>query len=572
MAILSITSIIILLIFQGGFYPYAYLLVALLGGVGIIVSKRSIAITRELGFLFIISLAYLFSSLYNGLSYGTLGQTLLPLACLIMGMVFSLLDDEEKIINNYPAKQEERVNETRIYTYDSLNRMITSKKTDNISQTVSNASYTYDKVGNCTKSIEDGVTTYSTYNSLNQLVQRNVSKNGARVGLTFYSYDANGKQILEQTMVSPPTITETIQKEYDSNNQLMKVTCREGNASGTIKYTQENTYNYDGQRISKTDNGVTTHYYYQEGVLLYTTDNSGNKTSQNVVGPQENVIATIRYEDNGQHTYFYNKNIRTSVTNVVDESGNGVVSYKYDDYGTTIKYGNEDFYNEVCYTSGVYDELTGLYYLNARYYNPESATFITQDSYRGEQDDYGTWNLYAYCGGNPIAYVDLSGHKKKKSVKIPKGYGTTISYMGHHLIKAKSSDQYKLKARAKKDKKYKKKKPEYYAMIDNRILIATKANIGNKLKVSVGDYVNVKFKKSKAKKTVTYKCMIGDIKGADADNSWGHYGGQGVVEIIYHDYNPPKGYKKNKYKYDDRTVQLVQDNWDFALKQWDYSL
>ena len=58
-----------------------------------------------------------------------------------------------------------------------------------------------------------------------------------------------------------------------------------------------------------------------------------------------------------------------------------------------------------------------------------------------------------------------------------------------------------------KDKKYKKKKPEYYAMIDNRILIATKANIGNKLKVSVGDYVNVKFKKSKAKKTlvVTYK-------------------------------------------------------------------
>ena len=180
---------------------------------------------------------------------------LLPLACLIMGMVFSLLDDEEKIINNYPAKQEERVNETRIYTYDSLNRMITSKKTDNISQTVSNASYTYDKVGNCTKSVEDGVTTYSTYNSLNQLVYRDVSKNGTRVGLTFYSYDANGNQILEQKMVSPPTITETIEKEYDSSNQLTKVICREGNASGLIKYTQENTYNYDGQRISKTDNG-----------------------------------------------------------------------------------------------------------------------------------------------------------------------------------------------------------------------------------------------------------------------------------------------------------------------------
>ena len=81
--------------------------------------------------------------------------------------------------------------------------------------------------------------------------------------------------------------------------------------------------------------------------------------------------------------------------------------------------------------------------------------------------------------------MDLSGHKKKKSVKIPKGYGTTISYKGHHLIKAKISDKYKLTAREKKDNKYKKNKPEYYAMIDNRILIATKAYIGNKLIFSV---------------------------------------------------------------------------------------
>ena len=33
-----------------------------------------------------------------------------------------------------------------------------------------------------------------------------------------------------------------------------------------------------------------------------------------------------------------------------------------------------------------------------------------------------------------------------------------------------------------------------------------------------------------------------------------------------------KGYKKNKYKYDDRTVQLVQENWKYALEQWKYDL
>ncbi len=211
-------------------------------------------------------------------------------------------------------------------------------------------------------------------------------------------------------MVSPPTITETIQKEYDANNQLTKVTCRDGNTEDPVKYTQLNSYNYDGQRISKTDNGVTTNYYYQGGVLLYTTDGEGNKTSQNVVGPQENVIATIRYEDEGEHAYFYNKDIRTSVTNVIDESGSGVVSYRYDDYGTTTKYGNQDFYNELCYTSGVYDELTGLYYLNARYYNPESAMFITSDSYLGRVQEPQTLNRYVYCLNNPISRVDPSGH------------------------------------------------------------------------------------------------------------------------------------------------------------------
>ena len=90
---------------------------------------------------------------------------------------------------------------------------------------------------------------------------------------------------------------------------------------------------------------------------LYYPSHKGNKTSQNIIGPQENVIATIRYQNNGQHAYFYNKDIRTSVTNVADESGRGVVSYRYDDYGMTNKYGDEDFYNELCYTSGVYDEI-----------------------------------------------------------------------------------------------------------------------------------------------------------------------------------------------------------------------
>lgn len=36
--------------------------------------------------------------------------------------------------------------------------------------------------------------------------------------------------------------------------------------------------------------------------------------------------------------------------------------------------------------------------------------------------------------------------------------------------------------------------------------------------------------------------------------------------------NKKKGYKKNKYKYEERTVKLVEEHWDFALRDWDYKI
>ena len=58
----------------------------------------------------------------------------------------------------------------------------------------------------------------------------------------------------------------------------------------------------------------------------------------------------------------------------------------------------------------MYDEASGLYYLSARYYDPDSGRFLSRDSYRGETADPRSQNLYGYCYNNPIRYVDLSGH------------------------------------------------------------------------------------------------------------------------------------------------------------------
>ena len=66
--------------------------------------------------------------------------------------------------------------------------------------------------------------------------------------------------------------------------------------------------------------------------------------------------------------------------------------------------------NSTAYTGETLDNLTGLYYMNARYYNPATGRFLTQDSYTGNPYDPWTQHLYAYCGNNPVNMVDPTGH------------------------------------------------------------------------------------------------------------------------------------------------------------------
>ena len=108
--------------------------------------------------------------------------------------------------------------------------------------------------------------------------------------------------------------------------------------------------------------------------------------------------------------YFYNKDLQGSTTNVLNAIGQSEVAYEYTDFGETETKGNEDFYNEIAYTGEIYDDTTGLYYLNSRYYNPEDGRFITEDTYAGEYSEPSSLHLYAYCQNNPVNNTDPTGN------------------------------------------------------------------------------------------------------------------------------------------------------------------
>ena len=320
-------------------------------------------------------------------------------------------------VNNYPAKEADKINETKKYTYDALGRLVKTDVTNHSTGKNSSITYGYDKVGNRTSMTKDGSTTSYEYNSLNQLKSSIESKDGKETSNKTYSYDVNGNQTEEKDSVTNITVENT----YDVDNRLSTSIT----VNGTKEVVnQENLYNGNGKRIQKKEGNNVVNYFYQDGVVLYTTDNDGNKTSQNFIGTDGNIIGTTRYGSEGFKYYTYNKDVQGSTTSVVGEDGISPVAYDYDDFGVTTTIGDSSFFNEVCYTGGIYDVSTGLYYLNARYYDPRNGRFITQDTYRGEVNNPSTLHLYAYCHNNPINYIDPSGHKVTTF-----GYQTSASFL-----------------------------------------------------------------------------------------------------------------------------------------------
>ena len=84
--------------------------------------------------------------------------------------------------------------------------------------------------------------------------------------------------------------------------------------------------------------------------------------------------------------------------------------YKYDAFGNQVSNYLLAVNNPYQYNGKYFDFETGFYYLNARYYNTEVGRFMQEDTYHGQIKNASTLNLYNYCGSNPIAYEDGTGH------------------------------------------------------------------------------------------------------------------------------------------------------------------
>ncbi len=202
-----------------------------------------------------------------------------------------------------------------------------------------------------------------------------------------YIYDANGNLIQGDGKYY----------EYNDANKLVKV--RFGDQHGQV--IAEYFYDYKGQRIKKIENGVTTYYigkHYEQVIQ----DSGQTKTTKYYFANSERIA---KKDSPGALSYYHSDHL--GGTNVVtDSSGALLEKTNYYPFGE-IREGGNDRYT---YTGKEQDELTDLYYFEARYYNSEIMHFTQADSISPDLYDPQEFNRYAYVKNNPIRYIDPTGN------------------------------------------------------------------------------------------------------------------------------------------------------------------
>ncbi|MFN3648768.1 MAG: RHS repeat domain-containing protein [Armatimonadota bacterium] len=234
--------------------------------------------------------------------------------------------------------------------------------------------YTFDPMGNrLTKTDSaNGNDTY-TYNNANMLLSRNGGS---------YTNDLNGNTLTGGGRSNT----------WDGQNRLTQVVY-----NGT---TTTHTYGADGLRRRTVQGANTTDYLLDDQSVVRTKLNGNvDKTYlHGARGPE--------YERNGSNApvwYLYDG--LGSVLGTVDGSGNVASTRKYDVYGavrasTGGSGPKHKFVGQLGHPS---EDETGLIYMRARYYDPVTGRFVSQDPAR-----HGS-NWYVYADNAPTLKVDPSG-------------------------------------------------------------------------------------------------------------------------------------------------------------------
>ena len=372
-----------------------------------------------------------------GLGYGVQvdGKTCIEYA-------YDLLGRCEKKTQIYPSGKKKEIT----YTYvPGIKEGITTALVGTITENGKETAYTYDGRGNileiCTKALDTGKVTdhmLYTYNGMNQVIR----EEDAVRGTTYtYTYDLGGnllenKKYDQVNGVEELRGTDTYTYNSDWKDQLtsfngkaitydamgnplsymgMNLTWEKGRQLKTLKKSgtlSQYVYDNDGRRIQKTVGDKVTRFYLDGDKIIAQKEEGGER--MDFLYDEKGTPFAFEYQEK---MYFYQTNLQGDIIGIVDSKGSQVVVYRYDAWGEVLVSSDASGFglaqiNPLRYRGYYYDQETGLYYLQTRYYDPKVRRFLNADDasvLTKDPEQLTEKNLYAYCDDNPVMYRDDTG-------------------------------------------------------------------------------------------------------------------------------------------------------------------
>ncbi|MGV9282854.1 RHS repeat-associated core domain-containing protein [Streptomyces sp. NPDC003730] len=264
------------------------------------------------------------------------------------------------------------------YTYDSMGRLTKAVETESGS-TTAGWSYCYDKAGNRTGRSSgtslpagcDDAEQKAVYNDAGELTSFD--------GDDGFAYDGAGNE----TSAASPTGTRT--------------------AETWTPFTQLASYTQSGTTTDQTYAGTDNTQRLKAGSSTFTeaaVGITGRSVSGAATGFVREPSGTLVAMRSGGASQYYLTDAQNSVVGLVDASGRRTATYSYGPYGEPrVDSGTDQPFR---YTS-TYLDPTGLYQMDARYYDPGLGRF-TQPDPAGEEQ-----NAYLYAAGDPVNHTDPTG-------------------------------------------------------------------------------------------------------------------------------------------------------------------
>jgi RHS repeat-associated protein len=353
---------------------------------------------------------------------------------------------------------------TTTYTYDTAGNIASIVSTDAAGNPIANYAYTTDAAGNLTSQIENGVTSNFGYDAQGELTSTTTNAtvdansyeaNGNRTNTGYvtgpdnellsdgtwnYSYDAEGNETEKVNIATGVTWT----YGYDNRNEMTeaKEWTEDPAHDGTAYVEVQENFKYDvyGNRVEQdlyptgpaTSSAEVTKFAVDgwnpakgtpvgnENFDVWAELNaSGGLQTRYLRGDAvDQLLARIDNSGSSLSPYWELTDRLGSVRDVIDNTGAVKDAIAYDSFGNITSETNPDFRGHYAWTGREFDVETDLQYNRARYYDPSTGRWISQDPLGF---DAGDSNLYRYVSNRPTDATDPSGMDEYYSVWNPIG-------------------------------------------------------------------------------------------------------------------------------------------------------